>query len=138
MSLEENATLIKFPVIDNVKGNIGSIEGDLDVPYKIERVYYLYDIPSGALRGGHAHIQTKETLVALSGSFDVILDNGFEKKRYLLNKPSEGLLIPTGIWRELADFSAGAICMVVASERYNEDDYIRSYSDFVIRSKEDV
>jgi dTDP-4-dehydrorhamnose 3,5-epimerase-like enzyme len=96
----------------------------------MKRVYYLYDVPSDAYRGGHAHIEQLEFLVALSGSFEVILDDGTSKKSITLNKPNKGLLIPTGMWRELENFSSGAVCLVIASGEFDESDYIREYDQF--------
>jgi len=111
------------------RGNLSVIEKDY-LPFPIKRVYYLYDVPSDSFRGGHAHIEQYEFLIALSGSFDVTLDNGKEKKKVTLNKPNKGLLIPTYIWRELENFSSGAICLVLSSGEFEEKDYIRDYNDF--------
>lgn len=122
--------IIEIPKIKNTKGNIGVIENDV-VPFDIKRVYYLYDVPSSAKRGGHAHKALQQLLVPLSGSFDVVLKNGTEEVTITLNKPDRGLLINSNIWRELENFSSGAVCMVVASEVYSEDDYIRDYNDFL-------
>ena len=115
------------------RGNLSVIEKDF-LPYPIKRVYYLYDVPSDSFRGGHAHIGQQEFLIALSGSFDVTIDNGKNKKKITLNKPNKGLLIPTGIWRELENFSSGAICLVLSSGEFIEEDYIRDYPDFLNRS----
>ena len=125
-----DATLIDIPKIKNAKGNIGVIELDV-IPFSIKRVYYLYDVPSSAKRGGHAHKNLTQLLVALSGSFDVVLKDGKAKKVVTLNKPDKGLVINSNIWRELENFSSGAVCMVLASEIYNEDDYIRDYKEFL-------
>jgi dTDP-4-dehydrorhamnose 3,5-epimerase-like enzyme len=100
-------------------------------PFHIKRVYYLYDVPSDAYRGGHAHKEVHELLIALSGSFEVLLDNGKAKQKVMLNKPNKGLLIPTGVWRELDNFSSGAVCLVLASEEFDESDYIRNYDAFI-------
>lgn len=124
-----NIEIIDIPKIKNNKGNIAVIENDV-VPFEIKRVYYLYDVPSTARRGGHAHKNLRQLLIALSGSFDVVLKDGNNKQTITLNKPDKGLLINKGIWRELENFSSGAVCMVIASEVYNEEDYIRSYSEF--------
>ena len=105
------------------------IEKDI-LPYPIKRVYYLFDVPSNSFRGGHAHKEQLEFLIALSGSFTVTLDNGQSKKSFLLNKPNKGLLLPTWIWRELEDFSSSAICLVLSSGEFEEDDYIRDYRSF--------
>lgn len=122
--------IIEIPKIKNTKGNIGVIENDV-VPFDIKRVYYLYDVPSSAKRGGHAHKALQQLLVPLSGSFDVVLKDGTEELTITLNKPDKGLLINSNIWRELENFSSGAVCMVIASDVYSEDDYIRDYNDFI-------
>lgn len=111
------------------RGNLSVVEKDL-LPFVIKRVYYLYDVPSSSTRGGHAHKELQQFLIALSGSFDVVLDNGKKRRVITLNRPDRGLLIPNGIWRELENFSSGAVCLSLVSEEYNEDDYIREYEDF--------
>ncbi|HQV35352.1 MAG TPA: FdtA/QdtA family cupin domain-containing protein [Flavobacterium sp.] len=121
--------LIAIPKIEDPRGNLSVIEKNV-LPFEMKRVYYLYDVPSGAERGGHSHIQQKEFLVALSGSFDVILNDGKTEKIITLNKPFEGLLINEGIWRELKNFSSGSVCLVVASDVFEEEDYIRDFIDF--------
>ena len=121
--------LLDIPTINDARGNLAVIEKDI-LPYPIKRVYYLFDVPSNSFRGGHAHKEQLEFLIALSGSFTVTLDNGQSKKSFLLNKPNKGLLLPTGIWRELEDFSSGAICLVLYSGEFEEDDYIRDYRSF--------
>ncbi len=126
----DQITLVDIPRITDPRGNLAVIEKDT-LPYKAQRVYYLYDVPSDAYRGGHSHKECMEFLVALSGSFDVVLDDGTNKKRVTLNKPNKGLLIPTGMWRELEDFSSGAVCLVLASHAYEEADYIRDYDAFL-------
>ena len=125
---------IKIPVVEDTRGNLGFIQNDI-LTFDFKRVYYLFDVPSSAFRGGHAHIEQQEVLIALSGSFEVVLDDGFEKKTILLNKPSMGLLIPTGIWRELQNFSSGAVCLVLASDVFEESDYIRDYPQFLETKK---
>lgn len=125
-----NIELISIPKIEDNRGNLSVIEHDV-VPFEIKRVYYLYDVPSGAERGGHSHKEQKEFLIALSGSFDVILNDGTEKKTVTLNKPFEGLLINPGIWRELNNFSSGSVCLVIASAVFDESDYIRAFEDFI-------
>ena len=122
--------LIDIPVIKSPDGNIAVVEKAV-LPYKIERVYYLHDVPSTATRGGHAHKELRQCLIAISGSFDVVLSDGTNKSVITLNKPNKGLLLPVGIWRELENFSSGAVCLVLASHEYDEADYIRSYEDFV-------
>ncbi|OUS14516.1 hypothetical protein A9Q93_07900 [Nonlabens dokdonensis] len=119
-----NYKIIDIPKITDPRGNLAVLEKDT-IPYKIERVYYLYDVPSDSYRGGHAHKECLELLIAVSGSFTVELDNGDHRVKVTLNKPNKGLLIPTMIWRELSDFSSGAICLVLASHEFDEEDYIR-------------
>lgn len=121
---------VEIPRITDPRGNLAVIEGKT-LPYNIARVYYLHDVPSDAYRGGHAHKECEELLVAISGSFEVMLDNGIEKERVTLNKPNKGLLITRGIWRELDNFSSGAVCLVLASHAFSEDDYIRDYTTFL-------
>ncbi|CAM3456805.1 sugar 3,4-ketoisomerase [Aequorivita lipolytica] len=125
----DDIDLRDIPKITDPRGNLSVIEGDL-LPYAVQRVYYLYDVPSDAYRGGHSHKEQQEFLIALSGSFEVILDDGENKKAITLNKPNKGLLIPTGIWRELENFSSGAVCLVLSSGKFLESDYIREYEDF--------
>lgn len=126
-----NIQIIAIPKIEERRGNLSVIEGDT-LPFEIKRVYYLYDVPSGAERGGHAHKNLQQFLVALSGSFDVVLNDGKEERIITLNKPYEGLLIKSGIWRELQNFSSGSVCLVVASEVYIEEDYIRDFEEFKV------
>ena len=126
----EHIKLIDIPKIKDVRGNLSVIEKDV-LPYPIRRVYYLYDVPSDACRGGHAHKEQFEFLVALSGSFNVSMtDINGNKTNITLNKPDQGLLIPNIIWRELDNFSSGSVCLVVASDVFEEDDYIREFSEF--------
>lgn len=126
--------LIQLPRIEDPRGNLSVIEGNI-IPYKIERVYYLYDIPGGAERGGHAHKELQQLLIPLSGSFDVITDDGTNKKKFNLNIASTGLLIVPGIWRELKNFSSGAVCLVIASDVFKEEDYIHDYDVFLESKK---
>ena len=121
--------IVAIPKITDVRGNLGVIEKDT-IPFEIKRVYYLFDVPSTAYRGGHAHIDQIELLVALSGSFDVKLHNGTEETFVTLNKPDKGLLIEKGMWRELENFSSGAVCLVLASDIFDEADYIRDFEMF--------
>ncbi len=125
------AKLIDIPKIKDYRGNLAVVEKQT-VPFDIKRVYYLYDIPSDAYRGGHAHKEQLEVLIALSGSFEVLLDNGSEKEKVTLSKPDKGLLISKKIWRELGNFSSGAVCLVLASDVFLESDYIRDYNDFLL------
>ncbi len=125
-----DTTLITIPTIEDYRGNIAVIESNV-APFEIKRVYYLYDVPSSASRGGHAHRNLQQVLIALSGSFDVILKNGTETQIVTLNKPNRGLLIRSNVWRELENFSSGAVCMVIASEVFDEEDYIRDFDQFV-------
>lgn len=125
---------INFPVVEDVRGNLAFIQNDI-LPFEFKRIYYLFDVPSNAFRGGHSHIEQHEILIALSGSFEVVLDDGIEKKSVLLNKPNVGLHIYTGIWRELQNFSSGAVCLVVASDVFDEADYIRDYEEFLAAKK---
>lgn len=124
--------ILDIPKIEDKKGrgNLSVIEKDC-IPFNVKRVYYLYDVPSNAYRGGHAHKNLYQFLIALSGSFDVVLDDGNNKTTITLNKPNKGLLIPTGIWRELENFSSGSVCLVLASEEFDEADYIRKYKQFL-------
>jgi len=126
--------LITFPVVEDTRGNLSFIQND-SLPFEMKRIYYLFDIPSNAFRGGHSHIAQQEILLALSGSFEVVLYDGVEKKTILLNKPNFGLHIGTGIWRELQNFSSGAVCLVVASDVFDESDYIRDYDEFLKSKK---
>ena len=126
--------VIDIPKIKDYRGNLAVVEKDT-IPFKIERVYYLFDVPSDAYRGGHAHIEQEELLVALSGSFEVILKDGEKTHRIMLNKPDKGLIIPKMTWRELENFSSGSVCLVLASGVYTEDDYIRDYDKFLLSKR---
>ena len=125
-----NVQLIEIPKIENPNGNIAILENGT-IPFEIKRVYYLFDVPSSAHRGGHAHKNLNQILIALSGSFDVVLKDGVSSKTITLNKPDKGLLINTNIWRELENFSSGAVCLVLASAVFDELDYIRDFDDFL-------
>ncbi|WP_396193925.1 sugar 3,4-ketoisomerase [Flavobacterium sp.] len=131
MTTVADIKILPIPKIQDVRGNLSVIEGDV-IPFAMKRVYYLYDVPSGAERGGHSHKDQQEFLVALSGSFTVVLTDGKNKISVTLNKPNEGLLIPNGIWRELENFSSGSVCLVIASEVFEEADYIRDFSKFLL------
>ena len=125
-----NEEIITIPKVEDHRGNLAIIEKNV-LPFDVKRVYYLFDVPSTAHRGGHAHKEQSEFLVALSGSFDVVLKDGSTTKTVTLNKPDKGLLILTNIWRELENFSSGAVCLVLASDVFSEDDYIRNYDEFI-------
>lgn len=125
-----NIEIINIPKVEDYRGNLAIIEKEV-VPFEIKRVYYLYDVPSSAQRGGHAHKEQLEFLVALSGSFDVILKDGNEIQKVTLNKPDKGLLIKTNVWRELDNFSSRAVCLVLNSAVFSEEDYIRNFDEFI-------
>ena len=125
-----DCSIVELPRIQNRSGNITVVENDIEIPFSIERIFYLYDIPGGESRGAHAHIECHQYLVAAAGSFEVQLDDGKVKKTVMLNQPYKGLHIPPGIWASEVNFSSGAICMVLASHRYEEADYIRNYEIF--------
>lgn len=129
MNTIEDCYLIEIQKIADHRGNLGVVESHT-LPYKFKRVYYLYDVPSEAYRGGHAHKNQMAFLIALSGSFDVVLNDGYHTKTVTLNKPKEGLLIATNIWRELSNFSSGSVCLVLASDDFDESDYIRDFEEF--------
>ena len=128
----ENVKIISIPKIVDEKGRgkLSVIEKSI-IPFEIKRVYYLYDIPSDAFRGGHAHKNLNQFMIPLSGSFEVKIDDGHNNKKIMLNKPNQGLLIPSGIWREMDNFSAGSVCLVLASEVFDESDYFRDYNSFL-------
>jgi len=126
-----DSKLIKIPVIRDSRGNLSSIEGNKNIPFDIQRVFYLYDIPGGAIREGHAHRQLHQVVFALAGSFDVVIDDGYGRQVIHLNRSFNGLYIPNLLWRELNNFSSGSVCMVLASEHYEALDYIRSYDEYL-------
>ena len=126
-----DCSVIDMGKINHVSGNITVVENNKNIPFEIRRAYYLYDVPGGVSRGGHAHKGLHQLIVAASGSFDVNLDDGNVKRSVMLNRPYYGLLIVPGIWRELDNFSSGAVCLVVASSLYDESDYIREYEMFL-------
>ena len=123
--------LIYLPKIKNRAGNITPVHNDIEIPFAIKRVFYLYDIPGGESRGAHAHVKCQQFLVAVSGAFEVLLDDGRIRRQVQLNRPDTGLWIPAGIWASEINFSSGAICLVLASEAYDADDYIREYAQFL-------
>ena len=122
---------MNLPKVENRAGNLTAVNNLQDIPFNIARVYYLYDVPGGVDRGGHAHFNLTQLVVAASGSFDIVLDDGFSKKTVSLNRPYHGLLIVPGIWRSISNFSSGSICLVAASAHYLEEDYIRDYDQFL-------
>ena len=130
-----DCSVLQLNKIHNRAGNITIVEGMKNVPFEVHRVYYLYDIPGGESRGGHAHRALHQLIIAVSGSFGVLLDDGQNKKTVTLNRPDYGLMVVPGIWRELFDFSSGAICLVLASTKFDESDYIRDYGSFLISKK---
>ena len=125
-----DCSVIEVPKVNNRAGNISIIEGLKNLPFESKRIFYIYDIPAGEARGAHAHKECHQFIIAASGSFEVALDDGVNKKTVALNRPFYGIHIPPGIWAHELNFSSGAICLVLASEKYNEEDYIRNYSDF--------
>ena len=125
-----NCSILEIDKHHNLQGNISVVENGVTVPFDVKRVYYLYDVPGGESRGGHAHIELQQFIVAASGSFDVILDDGQLKRTFTLNRPYQGLLVVPGIWREIDNFSSGSVCLVLASTGYDEADYIRDYKQF--------
>lgn len=133
MNRLEYCKTLELPKISDPRGNLTFVESDRHIPFSIQRVYYLYDVPGGAERGGHAHKELHQLIVAMSGSFDVHLDDGFNKKTISLNRSYQGLYICPYIWRELDNFSSGAVCMVLASNYYDEEDYFRDYSTFLAK-----
>ena len=131
MNSIDHVNLIDIPKVHDERGSLAVVEKDI-IPFAIERVYYLYDVPSDSFRGGHAHKVQQSVIISLSGSFEVIVDDGKNKKRIMLNKPNQGLFIPTHIWREIDNFSSGAVCLVLASTTFDENEYIRNYEKFLL------
>lgn len=129
MSLAD-CKIVELPKIAEPRGNLTFVEANRHIPFAIERVYYLYDVPGGAHRGGHAHKALHQLIVAMAGSFDVLLDDGFGKQRHSLNRSYQGLYVCPMIWREIENFSSGAVCLVLASNLYSEDDYYRDHDEF--------
>ena len=122
--------VLQLPVVHDPRGNLTYVESGEHIPFAIERVYYLYDVPGGAKRGGHAHRDLHQLIIAMSGSFDIVLDDGARSHRYHLNRSHAGLYVPPMVWREIDNFSSGSVCMVLASAKYDEADYYRDYSEF--------
>ena len=123
--------IIELPRVSDPRGNLTFAEEQQLVPFDIKRAYWVYDVPAGESRGGHAHKRLQQLVIAVNGSFTVTLDNGYERRSVLLNHPWQGLVIDTNTWRTLDDFSSGAVCLVLASEHYDEDDYIYDYDEFL-------
>lgn len=134
MSIKD-CSLIDLPRVNDPRGNLTFIEGGRHIPFQLKRVFYLYDVPGGALRAGHALKRCQQFIIAASGSFDVVLDDGFEKRRYQLNRSYYGLYVPPLVWREIDNFSSNSICVVLASELFDEGDYYREYDDFLAAVK---
>ena len=128
--------ILDIPIAHDQRGNLSVVEGGELIPFDIKRLYYLYDVPGGATRGGHAHRNLRQLIIAASGSFDVILDNGVSRRKFSLNRSYKGLYIPVMTWREIENFSSGAVCMVLASEHFDEADYIYEYDAFLKEVKE--
>ena len=126
-----SCSIIDLPKIFDPRGNLTVAEGERNIPFNIKRVYWTYDIPAGESRGGHAHRRLQQIIIAVSGSFNVTLDDGCEKKTFHLNHPYQGLYVGTNTWRTLEDFSSGAVCLVLASELFDEDEYIYDYDEFL-------
>ncbi len=127
----DDCKIIDLPRLNDSRGNLSFVEGGVHIPFDIKRVYYLYDVPGGTERGGHAHKKLHQFFIAMSGSFDIELDDGINKKKFHLNRSYNGLYVPPMMWRELDNFSSGSVCIVLASEKYSELDYYRSYHDFI-------
>lgn len=131
MTQMKQCRLIDLPRHNDPRGNLSVIEGGVQVPFDIKRVYYLYDVPGGSSRAGHGHLELQQFIIAMSGSFDVIVDDGFERKKIHMNRSYYGLYIPKMMWREIENFSSGAVCLVLASTHYDRDDYYHDYAGFV-------
>ena len=131
----DDCKIIELPQIHDPRGNLTFIEGGRHLPFEIKRVYYLYDVPGGATRAGHGHKKLSQLMIAMSGSFDVELDDGFNKKKIHLNRSHIGLFICPMIWREIDNFSSGSVCMVLASDHFDESDYYRDYQEFLKAAK---
>jgi oxalate decarboxylase/phosphoglucose isomerase-like protein (cupin superfamily) len=131
----EHCQLIEIDQIGDRRGHISVVENNKEVPFEVKRIYYLYDVPSGEERGGHAHKDLEQLIIAVSGSFDVIVGDGETEKTFSLSRPNKGLYFTSGLWRKINNFSSGAICLVLASHEYDEKDYIRNYNEFLSYKK---
>lgn len=131
----EQPKMIQLSKITDPRGNLSVIEELKDIPFKIERTYWIYDVPGGEMRGGHAYKENQELIVALSGSFDVVLDDGIERRTFSLNRSYNGLYVPKGMWREMQNFSTNSLALVLSSTKYDSNDYIRDYNDFLKYSR---
>lgn len=131
----DSCRFIELPIIHDPRGNLTFVEGSRHIPFDIRRVYYLYDVPGGAQRGGHAHRKLHQLIIAMSGSFDVVLDDGSRNRRYHLNRSYYGLYVAPMMWREIDNFSSGSVCMVLASDYFDESDYFRDYQQFVVATQ---
>jgi dTDP-4-dehydrorhamnose 3,5-epimerase-like enzyme len=127
----EDCRILEFPRVPEPRGNLSFIEGERHVPFPIARVYYLYDVPGGATRGGHAHRRLEQVIIAITGGFDVVLDDGRSQRTVPMRVSNQGLYVPTMVWRELVNFTSGAVCLCLASRRYEAEDYIRDHDRFV-------
>lgn len=127
----EGCSVLNFPKIIDARGNLSFVEGGIHIPFAIRRIYYIYDVPGGSSRGAHAHKNLQQVMIPISGSFDVILDDGVSQKKYNLNRSYQGLYISTMIWRELDNFSSGSVCLVLASDLYDPSDYYYDYTKFL-------
>jgi dTDP-4-dehydrorhamnose 3,5-epimerase-like enzyme len=130
MAMMEHCRIIDLPKHADPRGNLSVVEGNIHVPFDIERVYYLYDVPGGSARAGHGHVELQQLMIAMSGSFDVIVDDGYERKKFHLNRSYYGLYIPKMMWREVENFSSGGVCLVMASTKFDKSDYYYNYNEF--------
>lgn len=132
----DGVRVVNLPKVADPRGNLTFVEANRHIPFDIRRVYYLYDVPGGEVRGGHAHEQLEQFIIAASGSFEVVVDDGLRRKNYFLNRSYHGLYLPRMVWRELVNFSSGSVCLVLASEPYDEADYYRDYREFLAAAKD--
>ena len=133
-----NVKIIDFPKITDHRGSLSFVEGNKHIPFDIKRIYYLYDIPTNIERGAHGHKELEQIVIPISGSFDFTLDDGYKRKTFSLKEPSQGLYVPSMMWRELTDFSSGSVCLILASDVYKEEDYYRNYEEFLDAVKSQI